>query len=515
MPEVMFGPPRAGDSDQRTHLVSTYLDRRRLPLLAGRRLLMSARVPAKAAVKTPSRLLRQTAYGVLAWRDGLRGWRSSRDEFRRLLALSPAELERHTQLKLNHLLSHALRTVPYYRDAWGAHGFGLREAVTADRLTDLPVLTKDTLRSLKTSLVSNDFAADGLDRDWTGGTTHTRTEFYRDHLCSVARFGRQWGILERCGYRPGDRRALIWGMRRDLLLPDGRTTLRARFRQFASGDLVFHCGIMKRAEMHEYLARLRRFRPAVLYGYPSALAQFATLVRDERAPSIKVARILCTAEPLRSSQRALLQEVFGGEVFNLYCTREHGCIGFECQLHDGFHIDAGSVVVEILREGRPVRPGEAGDVVITDLLNYGMPLVRNVVGDFAALAAAPCGCGSPLPLIARVHGRQSDNLYQRDGSIVVGHLLSYLFTDLPAIRRTQFVQDELGSVDAYLVCDPDAFAGVRDEVIQRVGLIMGPGTAVRAHAASDLPRNPRSGKFQEVICRIAESDRDRVPQASR
>jgi phenylacetate-CoA ligase len=462
-----------------------------------------------------ARLLRTSAYEILTWRDGLRRWRSSRDDFRRLLTLSPDELQRQTRLKLNHLLDHAFNTVPYYRDTWGARGFGPGEPVTADRLADLPVLTKDTLRSLKADLVSNAFAADRLDRDCTGGTTHTRTEFYRDHQCSVARFGRQWGILEHCGYLPGDRRSLIWGMRRDLLLPAGRATLRDRYRQFASGDLLFHCGIMKHAEMQEYLERLRRFRPAVLYGYPSALAEFATLVRDERAKPIKVARIFCTAEPLHSTQRALLEEVFGGEVFDLYCTREHGCIGFECQKHAGFHIDVGSVFVEILREGRPVRPGEAGDVVITDLLNYGMPLVRNLVGDVAALAQVSCDCSSPLPLIARVHGRQADNLYQRNGSIVVGHLLSYLFTDLPSIRRTQFVQEDLGSVDVYLVCDPDAFAAARDDVIQRVGSIMGPATTVRTHAASDLPRNPRSGKFQEVICRIAESDRVRLSQASR
>jgi phenylacetate-CoA ligase len=452
------------------------------------------------AMRNPARA---TAYSILAWRDGLRGWQTGRRDFRRLAASSAAQVRLESDAKLAGMVRHAFETVPHYRELWTAAGFRPPKSMTADQLTAVPVLSKDTIRAEGMRLASTAFRPEQLDREWTSGTTHARTEFFRDHECTVARFGRQWGILEQCGHRPGDRTGLVWGMRRDVLpSSDRRATLKSWFRQFAWAHEVFYCGVMNRQDMRAYLDRLRTFQPIALYGYPSAFAQFAALIEEERLAPLRVARIFCTAEPLREAQRSLLERVFGGAVFSLYCTREHGCIGFECDRHDGFHVDAGSVCVEILENGRPVPAGESGEVVVTDLLNHGMPLIRNSMGDVAALSERPCPCGSPLPLLSRFGGRLADNLHRRDGTVVVGHLLSYMFTDLPAIRRTQFVQNDPGLVEVYVVCEPSALAEIEPQILQRVGAIMGPGVSVRAHGVADIARNPGSGKFQEVVCRI-------------
>lgn len=372
---------------------------------------------------------------------------------------------------------------------------------------------KDTIRTAKTSLISKAFSEAELDVDCTSGTTHTRTEFYRDRACGVARVGRQWGILEHSGYRPGDRRGLIWGMRQDLSLARPRLSLKARFRRFASSDEVFYCSVISHDDMFNYHARLRSFRPKVLYGYPTAIEQFGKFIQEEGLPSITVERIFCTAERLHPAQRALLQEVFSAEVFNLYCTREHGCVGFECHKHRGFHIDVGSVLVEILNERQPVSSGIAGEVVVTDLLNYGMPFIRYAIGDIGALSFEPCDCGCPLPILSTLDGRVADLLYRPDGSVVVGNLLSNLFTGLRSTRRVQFVQEEVDSLDVYLVLDAVAALNVQEEVVRRVGSIMGSGVTVRVHPVADIPRNPRSGKFQEVICRISEPHRTPLSQS--
>ncbi|MGH9197398.1 MAG: hypothetical protein ACRD1T_16860, partial [Acidimicrobiia bacterium] len=181
---------------------------------------------------------------------------------------------------------------------------------------------------------------------------------------------------------------------------------------------------------------------------------------------------------------------------------EHGCVGFECRTHSGFHLDVGSVAVEILKDGRPAAASETGEVVITDLLNYGMPLIRYAIGDVGALSNEPCDCGCPLPVFSGLDGRVADVLYRSDGSIVVGTVLSFLFTDLPSVHRVQFVQEDVSSLDVNLVLSPGAFTDIREPVIQRVRSIMGSETIIRLHPVPDIPRNPRSGKFQEVICKI-------------
>jgi phenylacetate-CoA ligase len=450
-------------------------------------------------------LVRLLAYDFFARRDGLSGWQRHRDEFRALAAATPAGVREHALERLRSMLCHAFETVPHYRDAWRAIGFAPSAETTVEDLRDLPVLTKDHMRDRKTELVSRAVPFAALHLDLTGGTTGTQTAFYRDHACRVARFGRQWGILGYCGYDPGDTRALVWGSHADVAASTAARGIKARVRHFSSADETICCTVMSRDDMRAYHRRLSAFRPQVLYGYPNAIEQFARFLQDEGLPPIAVRRIFCTAEALQDRQRALFQRVFGGEVFNLYCSREHGCAAFECSRHRGLHVDAGSVVVDILANGRPARPGESGDIVVTDLLNFGMPLIRYVTGDRATACDAPCDCGCPLPLIASLDGRTADTLFRPDGSTVAGLMLDDLFVDLPVIRHAQFVQHDVTSLDVNVVLTAGVTADLTAAMIRQVRSIMGPDIRVRIHVVDDIPRNPRSGKYQLVINKIPSS----------
>ena len=447
-------------------------------------------------------LLRSIAYDVISRRDGFAGWQRHRGAFRSLMQSSPAGVRQHVDASLSRLLRHAYETVPFYRDAWQSVGFTPRDHATTADLHQLPLLTADHIRTRLADLASRAFASGDLQRDYTGGTTGTHTSFYRNRDCTPARFGRQWGVLEWCGYRPGDKRALVWGAHADLPAPGAGATLKRWFRSFASAEEVLCCTVMSRAEMLEYHQRLRAFRPSILYGYPNAMTEFARFIQREGLARVPVARTFCTAEKLDEEQRAVLHEVFGGEVFNLYCSREHGCVAFECSRHRGFHVDAGNAIVEILHDGHPVEPGESGELVITDLLNYGMPLIRHATGDMATAATAPCDCGCPFPVFSSLDGRTTDTLYRPDGSIVAGVMLVDLFMDQPAIAQAQFVQDDPASLEVNLVRGSGGFEDVRHAVIDEIRSVMGPDIAIRLRFVDEIPRNPRSGKYQEVICRI-------------
>ena len=460
---------------------------------------------------TLTRFLRSRAYDVITRRDGLAKWKSYRRQFRALSTSNPDQVRHYSAEKLAQILAHAFATVPYYRQAWSRIGFQAAPPTNIEDLRRLPILTKAVIRERKEELVSGRVPRQDLDRDYTGGTTGVQTSFYRNRACSVARFGRQWGILGKCGYRPGDKRGLIWGVHADLPRPGSGRSLRHWFREFAYANSVLHCTIMSRGDMIEYHRRLLKFRPAVLYGYPNAIEQFARFIQNEGLAAIKVARIFCTAEKLRDHQRVLFQNGFGGEVFNLYASRENGVVGFECKRHRGFHIDVGSVLVEILRDGRPAEAGESGKIVITDLLNYGMPLIRYETGDLGTAATEPCACGCHLPTFHGLDGRVADTLYRPDGSTVEGIFLTDLFLDHSGFTQAQFVQQDVASLDVYLVLSSNGSRDIQSQVVDEVRSIMGPDMSIRVHFVQDIPRNPRSGKFQEVICKIHTPHQSSAP----
>jgi len=449
-----------------------------------------------------SGLLRRSGYRVFARRDGYAGWTRHRNAMRAMTTQSAFEIRRQSLDALRRLLTHAFSTVPFYRDAWTAIGFAPSAHVALDDLQRLPMLTKNDLRDRKEDLIS--LAVPERDRhiDLTGGTTGTQTSFYRDNACRVARFGRQWGILEQCGYQPGQKRALIWGSHADLGPAHSGLSLRRALRRFASADETLCCTVMTDADMRAYHQRLCAFQPAVVYGYPNAIEQFARFIARERLKPITAGRIFCTAERLLERQRELFQRAFGGDVFNLYCSREHGCVAFECSRHRGFHVDAGSVVLEILRDGRPARPGEEGDIVITDLLNYATPFIRYATGDRATASNSRCDCGSPLPTFAALDGRTADIIHLPNGGVVAGLMLDDLFTQLPEITHAQFVQEHLTSLDVNVVVKPGTDPSIEIAMLAEIRELIGPELTIRIHFVPAIPRNAVSGKFQVVISRV-------------
>jgi phenylacetate-CoA ligase len=454
------------------------------------------------------RLLRAAAYDILNRRDRLSGWKLHRKAFLKSTRMDAATLSAHAEHNLRRIVTHAYKTSPYYAAAWDAAAFRPTDSFRFEDLSRLPFLTKEIVKKEKTALVSRAFDPAELDLSYTGGTTGTQTSFYVDHDCAVARMGRQWGMFELFGYRPGMRRALVWGVHEDLPDPDRRNTLKQWFRRYASSQEALDCTVMRADEMRKYHARLMRFRPQVMYGYPSALTELGRFIEDERLEPIRVGTIVTTAERLSDANRSEMRRLFGGEVFTLYGTREYGCIGFECARHAGYHIDTGSVALEIVNDGRAARPGDAGEIVITDLLNYGMPFVRSRTGDMGALSPEPCACGSALPLLRSLDGRMSDVVYRPDGSLVPGLMITDVFHELPSIRYLQFVQDRMDELEVRLVVVGEFPEAMHAQVVREVRDIIGQEIAVRIRLVDEIERNPRSGKIQEVVCNV---NRRRAP----
>src|SRR5262249_31946086 len=115
--------------------------------------------------------------------------------------------------------------------------------------------------------------------------------------------------------------------------------------------------------------------------------------------------------------------------------------------HDGLHESSENLIVEIVvreRDGttRAARPGETGEVAVTDLHNLASPFLRYLTGDSAvARAPVPCTCGRTLPRLGTVEGRVTETLTDADGNRVEGILFTILFLTLaPHTRQFQVVQ---------------------------------------------------------------------------
>ena len=142
------------------------------------------------------------------------------------------------------------------------------------------------------------------------------------------------------------------------------------------------------------------------------------------SPRIAPRTVFSTADVLDQNSRQLIESAFDVRVTDLYGAYEFGHIAWECPQHAGYHVNTESVVLELLKDGRPASPGEAGEVVATSLNSYAMPFLRYRLGDLCSPSHRPCPCGRGLPLLELVQGRSNDAIRLPDGRVVTSHVVT-------------------------------------------------------------------------------------------
>ena len=374
-------------------------------------------------------------------------------EFEAFQFKSKEEIERAQWGSLKRLITHAYDSSPFYRGRFEEIGLTPHDILSFDDYQALPLLRKEDLQDHVAELVSSRCPSSSLVPDMTGGSTGKPIRFYHDFERTISMEASSLRHDRWAGYCVGDRLASIWGHHRDLY-DDG--SIKERIKRFLlSRSIVLDSTTMTDEKMGDFVANLRHFRPKVIVAYARALALFAKYCADAGITDIHPHGIITTAELLLPEDRDLIEHVFNCKVFNRYGCREVSVIATECDFHSGLHINADTLYVEIVDDsGKSVPPGTPGKVVITDLLNYGMPFLRYSIEDVAVKADRECPCGRGLPLLETLEGRTTDFLVTPDGTKVSGPSMTiYLLTTVPGIRQAQIVQDSVDHIIFRIVQD--------------------------------------------------------------
>jgi phenylacetate-CoA ligase len=255
------------------------------------------------------------------------------------------------------------------------------------------------------------------------------------------------------------------------------------------------------ARLSEAVKYLQTARPTYVSGYVSAvaeLARHARLVAPERSgPLVPFVKVL--GEQLYGFQRHEIEQGLGARVISTYGCSETGTVGYECPA-GSLHIFAEHVEVEILRDGKPVEPGEPGDIILTCTTNRAMPLIRYRVGDRGRISPEPCRCGRPHPVIAGIEGRIGDVLLTAAGGRVhgtaLGDLLKRVIAKSPtAIGRVLFEQHDARTWTVLVQPGPDYGDAIAVLLVEGLKAIFGQECRVTVRPVPEIPREP-SGKFR-------------------
>lgn len=440
---------------------------------------------------------KKLTFPALLWKHGLR----IGDHLRVLehtQFLSEEELRQRQGKALREIISYAVTHVPYYRQVFVELHANPEDIQDIEDLAKLPRLTKDLIRKAGNRLYSDDFREGQTRKKRTGGSTSVPLHLIVDNDAWNFKYAATWRANRWAGYDLGDKLAALWGD------TDKPLTWRQRIHR-ALFDRAIYLDTLKidEAYMAEFVVNMRRFRPRILMGHAHSLFIFADYLGARGQTDLGIKGVISTAEMLSDSERERIEEVFGPILFNRYGCEEVSIIAAECETHDGLHINSDGLIVEI----GPAEAGEPGPLLITDLVNHAMPLIRYEIGDMADWKTGPCDCGRGLPRLDKVHGRSTDFLYTPEGKAVSGVSILDTFTiHIPGIKQVQIIQDKIDFISIRVV-KADDFSQASDEDLRdKVPQIF--GDRMRCEIVYvDRIEQTRRGKYCFSICNLGTEDK--------
>ncbi|QMW14217.1 phenylacetate--CoA ligase family protein [Pseudoalteromonas sp. MT33b] len=258
----------------------------------------------------------------------------------------------------------------------------------------------------------------------------------------------------RGGYKLGDKVAVIAGGS----LIKNNTTFKAKVINFILNMDKYSSFGMTEKDMLDYITYVTNSKAKFVRGYVTSIYEIANLILKYNL-SIQVKAVFTTAEMLTKHQRQVIEKAFDCSVFNTYGLNDGGVSAYECNEHNGFHIDVERSFLDVVdASGKPI-VNEIGKIIATSYTNFGTCFFKYDTGDLGVLSSEQCRCGSPYPLLKNIQGRITESITY-NSKTVGSPVLTVLMSSFD-VNMYQFIQVDESKL--ILVIDKGATFNISDE----------------------------------------------------
>ena len=397
--------------------------------------------------------------------------------------------------KLFKLIQYAQRNISYYQQIIREYGIKFSEETIFEDIKKFPLLTKDVLRKHFSELYR--FRNKTYYRNTSGGSTGEPVLFYQDKeyldwANASKRLFNEWASR-----KIGEPMLKLWGSQPDIL--EGGRGFKGYLRQQISGITTLGGSKMSERDMAERIININNLKPRLILAYTNVIDELARFAQRNHLSIYSPCAVMTTAGVLFPELKARIKEVFHTNVFNRYGSREVSDMACNCEKDEGLHLLPTVHYLEIVDdEGKPVKPDNAGNIIVTLLNNYTMPLIRYKIEDSGVLSDKRCSCGRGFPLLESVEGRITDKFKNKFGDYVGGGIFFEFFYYQNNIRQFQIIQEKVDFITINLVLnDKSKFKDMNEtlkKINQKICKIMGHETKVEYNILDEIEPGP-SGKY--------------------
>lgn len=361
--------------------------------------------------------------------DKLKGGRVRRqvEEIEAVLEERDADVRSsHVSQRLSVLLGHARKTCAYYQNL-----------ATAKSIEDFPIVDKTVIRANAELFISNKFDKSHLIRIVTSGSTGTPFEVFHDRGKRNRNSADTIVFARRAGFNVGDRLFYlkIWSA------SNHKNSLTAWLQNVEPFDVLR----LDDKELDRLMSLLGTGRKKGVLGYASALEQVCKFLERNpgKIPSrSNITSALSMSEALSDHTKEKFKEYFNIDLYARYSNLENGILAQQFkESGNSYRINTASYLVEIfkLNEDRPAGAGEMGRIVITDLYNFGMPMIRYDTGDIGKFKVTEDG-QIDSSILEHIEGRKLDLLFDTKGELISSYIMYKNMWKYTEITQYQLVQ---------------------------------------------------------------------------
>ena len=412
----------------------------------------------------------------------------------------PAEaIRKHQFTQLERLVAHAFDSMPFYRNRLKTVIRLPRSALDGEAWHSVPLLTRDDLNDAAEALVSRAIPESHgpVREERTSGSTSTPVSVRTTGLSRLFNnaFAIRW--WQWAGRDFSEKAARIISAPSDEALPPEGAREDRWLPVFPTGPSV---SLNLRSTIDEQLTWLQREQPAYLLTYPGNLKALAKSCEELNLRLDGLKGMAARSDCVDSDLHDICDEVFGASLTTSYSAVETGSMALQCPEHRHRHLQSEGVLIEVPRDdGSPCDVGETGRIVITDLHNFAMPLIRYDIGDWATVGGR-CPCGRGLPVLTNILGRTRNLLTYPDGRQVRPRLYEGL-VDQPAIRQFQAFQRTLEQLEFKLVVRRPLTTGEEEASRRALAAYLDYPFEIALTYVDVLDRPP-SGKWEDFVSEV-------------
>lgn len=384
---------------------------------------------------------------------------------------------------LREVLIYAQRNIPFYQN------------VTEHELASFPIIDKNIIKQKYDAFLAPKYLNEIVYELHTSGSTGTPFVVRQDKNKRHRVFAEMMYFWDKAGFQIGkkyvffriwtdvNRKAKLEAWARNLMMHD---ILRLDRESLEQIRMILHND--KRIKM--------------LLSYASTFDNLAKYLDEcgDSPADFSVETIISSSEVLQDTTRDKLKSIFGCDVVSFYSNQENGTLAQECIENTEFHLNTASYHFEFLRldEDVPANLGEPARIVVTDLFNRAMPLIRYDTGDIASLTNE-CACGWKTHAVKDVLGRRMDCIYDTRGRVISPVTITNYMWPFDKLLQFQFIQLDKTSYTLRL----NGARGVykNEEFIALFKELLGLDANISIEHVHEIPVLD-SGKQKHVICKF-------------